>query len=141
VTPQATRFLEKAEKMLARADTMLGASLNEDAGRTAYLAAFHAVQALIFERLGRVLKTHKGIQTEFLRLTKDDRRFDPSLRNFLRQAYNLKAIADYETGPGADISADRAVAAVAAGKQFVAHVTELITAPGSGPTQGSEQPP
>ena len=56
MTPEAKRFLEKAHKLLAEADTMLGVGLNEAAGRTAYLAGFHAAQALIFERTGKVLK-------------------------------------------------------------------------------------
>jgi hypothetical protein len=54
---------------------MLGVRLNEDAGRAAYLAGYHAAQAFIFESVGKVFKTHKGVQTEFLRLTKDDPRF------------------------------------------------------------------
>jgi uncharacterized protein (UPF0332 family) len=83
VTPQAAGFLEKAQKLLTEADVMLSVKLNEAAGRTAYLAAFHAAQAFIFEHLGKVLKTHNGVQAEFLRLTKDDRRIDAELRLFL----------------------------------------------------------
>jgi predicted nucleotidyltransferase len=49
VTPEASRFLDKARKLLEHAKTMLSVSLNEDAGRTAYLAGFHAAQAFIFE--------------------------------------------------------------------------------------------
>ncbi|HJS85561.1 MAG TPA: HEPN domain-containing protein, partial [Acetobacteraceae bacterium] len=70
MTPQAARFLKKAEKLLAEADTMLKVGLNDPAGRTAYLAAYHAAQAFLFERLQKVLKTHSGVQSEFLRLTK-----------------------------------------------------------------------
>jgi uncharacterized protein (UPF0332 family) len=53
VTPEAARFLEKARTLLDHADTMLSVNLNDDAGRTAYLAGFHAAQALIFEHLGK----------------------------------------------------------------------------------------
>ena len=42
---------------------MLGVALHDAAGRTAYLAGFHAAQALIFDRIGRVVKTHHGVQT------------------------------------------------------------------------------
>jgi uncharacterized protein (UPF0332 family) len=52
VTPEADRFLQQAKKHLARGDTMLGVGLNDDAGRAAYLAAFHAAQAVIFEHTG-----------------------------------------------------------------------------------------
>ena len=107
---------------------MLGVELNDAAGRTAYLAGFHAAQAFIFERVGKVLKSHKGVHSEFLRLTKDDPRMDHALRTFLSRTYNLKAIADYETGPGSDISAERATEAVENGKRFVAHFAQLIAA-------------
>jgi len=83
--------------------------------------------------MGKALKTHKGVQTEFLRLTKDDPRFSLKLRGFLSQSYNLKAIADYETGPGSEVSAERATAAVEAGKQFVAHIAGLLSAPAHSP--------
>lgn len=75
--------------------------LNQAAGRTAYLASYHTAQAFVFERDGKVFKTHAGVQTEFLRLTKDDPRVDSELRGFLSRSYNLKALADYETGEGA----------------------------------------
>jgi uncharacterized protein (UPF0332 family) len=99
---EAARFLEKALKLLTRADIMLGVGLNESAGRNAYLAAFHAAQAYIFENAAKVLKTHNGVQAEFPRLTKDDPRIDAELRLFLSRAHNLKAIADYETGTGSE---------------------------------------
>ncbi len=45
MTPETDRFLQRAEKHLERGHTMLGVGLNDDAGRAAYLAAFHAAQA------------------------------------------------------------------------------------------------
>jgi len=127
VTPEAGRFLQNALNHLERASTMLSVSLNEDAGRAAYLAGLHAAQAFIFESTGKVFKTHNGVQTEFLRLTKDDPRFAPKLRTFLSHAYNLKAIADYEGGPSSEVSAEQATSAVEAGKQFVTHIAGLIS--------------
>ncbi len=85
MTPEAARFLQNAEKHLERGNIMLGAHLHDDAARAAYLAAFHAAQALIFERTGKVAKTHRGVQNEFLRLTKDDPSFAPDQRTFLSQ--------------------------------------------------------
>ena len=58
--------------MLARGWRMLEADLIDDAGRAAYLSAFHAAEVLIFERDRRALKTHRGVQSEFSRLIKDD---------------------------------------------------------------------
>jgi uncharacterized protein (UPF0332 family) len=91
---------------------------------------------LIFERADKVLKTHAGVQTEFLKLTRDDLRVDGELRGFLSRAYNLKALADYETGPDSSLSVDRAAAAVETGKRFVAHFADLIAGAG-GPDQDS----
>ena len=126
MTPDAVRFLEKARKQLDNAAAMLEIGLNEDAGRAAYLAGLQAAQGFIFEQCGKVVKTHNGVQTEFLRLTKDDPRFTIDHRIFLSQTYNLKAIADYETGPDASVSPDRAAQAVEAGRQFVAHIVSLL---------------
>jgi uncharacterized protein (UPF0332 family) len=83
VTPQAAQFLAKARHLLADADIMLRVGLNDAGGRSAYLAGFHAAQAFIFERSGKIFKTHHGVQTEFLRLTKDDPRVDGETRLFL----------------------------------------------------------
>jgi uncharacterized protein (UPF0332 family) len=115
--------------LLAEADIMLGVGLNAAAGRTAYLAAFHAAQAFIFERNGTVFKTHHGVQTEFLWLTKDDPRVDGGLRLFLSRTYNLKALADYETGPGSEVSAEQAAVAVEDGKRFVTRIAALVMEP------------
>jgi uncharacterized protein (UPF0332 family) len=61
MTPEADRFLEKARQCLANARANLGINLSNDAGRNAYFAAFHAAQALIFERAGKIAKTHQGV--------------------------------------------------------------------------------
>ncbi|HJS84700.1 MAG TPA: HEPN domain-containing protein [Acetobacteraceae bacterium] len=139
MTPQAARFPEKAEKLLAEAGTMLKVGLSDAAGRTADLAAYHAAQVFLFERLQKVLKTHSGVQSEFLRLTKDDPRVDPALRSFLSRAYNLKTIADYETGPGSEIALERAAQAVEEGKRFVANVAAVVSVPASRPESGTQR--
>jgi uncharacterized protein (UPF0332 family) len=54
--------LDKAGRCLIRARTILAAGIGEDAGRNAYLAAFHAAQALIAERTGKDAKPHKGVR-------------------------------------------------------------------------------
>jgi uncharacterized protein (UPF0332 family) len=105
---------------------MLAVGLNEDAGRTAYLAGFHAAQAFLFEATGRVFKKHASVQGEFGRLVKDDARFDAALRAFLPRAYNLKSIADYGTGPGSHVSGESARDAVQIARRFVESVTLLM---------------
>jgi len=126
VTPETGYFLDKARRLLGEAETMLGVHLNDAAGRTAYLAGFHAAQALISERTGKAAKTHKGVQSELHRLLKDMPGVDDDTRIFLSQTYNLKAIADYETGPGSEVPFEKAEAAVREAKRFVAKIVELL---------------
>ena len=102
MTPEAERFLAKARQTLEHGEAILGIGLGEEAARTAYLAAFHAAQALIYERTGREAKTHRGVHGQFALLSKDEASLPADLRRFLAQAYDLKAVADYATGAGGD---------------------------------------
>jgi uncharacterized protein (UPF0332 family) len=72
------------------------------------------------------VKRHRGVQRELARLTKDAPQFDQELRAFLGRTYNLKAIADYETGSGAKVSPEMAANAIGTAKRFVARMVELI---------------
>jgi uncharacterized protein (UPF0332 family) len=129
VKEQTAAYLEKARELLAQAETMLSVCLYEPAGRTAYLAGFHAAQALIFETSGRAYKRHGGVQGEFSRLVRNDPRVDGQIRAFLGRTYNLKGIADYLTGPGSHISAGMAREAIDSAKRFVECVAGLLPAP------------
>lgn len=126
MTPEAAAHLAKAHECISRARVILRAGVAEDAARNAYLAAFHAAQALIAERTGRGAKTHKGVHVAFARLTKDESRIGVELRRFLPQSFNMKAIADYELGPDAIIAAEEADAAIEMATRFVACITELL---------------
>jgi uncharacterized protein (UPF0332 family) len=121
VKPETGYFLDKARKSLREADSVMAINLHDLAGRMAYLAGFHAAQAFISERTDRSVKTHRGVRVELHRLTKDDPTFPAGLRAFLAKTYNLKAIADYDTGPGAEVSPERARIAVEQAKRFVAY--------------------
>jgi uncharacterized protein (UPF0332 family) len=126
VTPEAERYLEKARQCLSNARAELGINLSNDARRNAYLAAFHAAQALIFERTGKVARTHRGVHSEFARLAKVESRIDNSFPVFLTQAYNLKAVADYETGPGSVVPPERAAAAIETAGRFIESIGQLL---------------
>jgi hypothetical protein len=47
--------------------------------------------------------------------------------------FNLKKLADYETGPGSQVSAERAQEAIQTAQRFVDCVTSLIPPPGQQP--------
>ena len=93
----------------------------------AYLAAFHTSQALIFERTGKAAKTHQGVQSELHRLALNEPHIDKAFPPFLTQAYNLKAVADYETGANSDIPPERSAAAIETASRFLVCVAELLS--------------
>jgi uncharacterized protein (UPF0332 family) len=126
VTPEAAGRLDKARECLKRARSILAAGVSEDAARDAYLAAFHAAQALIAERTGRNVRTHKGMHVTFARLTRNEPRIDLELRRFLPESFNMKAVADYEVGPDAVIPAEQAVAAIETAARFIECIAVLI---------------
>ncbi len=129
--PETAAFFRKSRDFLAKAQDLLDAhQWPDEAGRAAYLAGFHAAQAFLFESTSKVFKSHKGVQKEFLRLTKDDSHFDMELRAFLGRAYNLKTIADYGTGLGSQVSAESARDAIQTARWFVERVAGLLPANG-----------
>jgi uncharacterized protein (UPF0332 family) len=127
VTPEATGYLDKARQCLAYARVNLGVDLGNDAGRNAHLATFHSAQAFIFDRIGKAAKTHNGVPTEFNRLAKNEPRIGQEFRRFLTQAYNMKAVADYEMGADAVIPTEHAAIAIATAERFVACIAALLT--------------
>lgn len=126
MTSETALHLAKARKCLANARASLGFGLTEDAGRSAYLTAYHAARAFVFERTGKLAKTHEVVQREFHRLARGEPRIDKEFPPFLTQAYNLKAVADYETGPDSEIPADHAGAAIRTAAHFLDCVVELL---------------
>ena len=63
---------------------------------------------------------------EFHRLAKSEPRIDKAFAPFLGQAYNLKAVGDYETGPDSNIPLERSAAALETATRFVACIAELL---------------
>lgn len=124
--PETSKFLAKARELIHRAPALLAQDFTDEAGRAAYFAGFHAAQALIFERTGRSSKTHIGVQAEFARLVRGEPIVDQELRAFLGRAYNPKAVADYESGPGSKVSAVRAAEAIASAARLIEAVEMLI---------------
>lgn len=119
MTPLARGHLDKARQSLANARVILSANLPDEAGRAAYISAFHAAQALISERTGTAPKTHAGVHSQFGMLAKGDPHFDIALRRFLSQAYELKTVADYDLELDVVVSPERAAAAIETAARFL----------------------
>jgi hypothetical protein len=59
------------------------------------------------------------VQSEFHRLARNEPHIDKAFPPFLTQTYNLKAVADYETGPDSDTPPERSAAAIETAARFV----------------------
>ena len=129
VTPEGALFLDKARRCLVQARMISSLSIDDAVGRSAYLACFHAAQALIFERERRVVKTHNGVHTEWQRLTRPDRDMAPDLRGFLSRSFRLKVVADYGLDPLDRVTADQALEAITMAERLIAHVEAKLAAP------------
>ena len=90
MTPTAADYFEKAQRDLDEARKIFSIGLAAVAARSAYYAAFHADEALIFERTGKIAKTHAGVRAEFARLTKTGPEEARALPTFLAKAYGLQ---------------------------------------------------
>ncbi len=125
---ESAAHLEKASLAPMKARTMITVGYGDEAGRFAYLAAFHAAQAFTLERSGQVSKTHSGVHSQFGKLAKDDPNFDLPLRQFLSRAYEMKVAADYDLSVETAVPLDRAQAAIDEGARFVDCVVSIINA-------------
>lgn len=127
MTPEAADHLEKPRHCLSRARVILASDVPEVAGREAYLAAFHAAQALIAERTGKDARTHRGVHVQFARLTRDEPAIDEMLRRFLPQSYDMKAISDYGVGPDDGVPRAQAAVAIETAERFIDSIGSLLT--------------
>jgi uncharacterized protein (UPF0332 family) len=127
VKRESADYLERGVRALASAKAIAQIGEHRVAAREAYLAAFHAAEAYIFEYAGKTSKTHRGVRALFNQLAKGDPRIPPACAGFLAEGYDLKSIADYGGGPfGAVISEDDSTEAIAAADSMIRVITERL---------------
>jgi len=126
LTPEAADYLAKARGDLSDARKVITIGLATMAARATYYAAFHAAEAFIIERTGKVAKSHSGVRSEFARLAKDTPALDKTYSTFLAKAYSYKEIGDYRVDPGAIVTDADAKDAIDDATRFVEHVTVLL---------------
>jgi uncharacterized protein (UPF0332 family) len=124
--PETSKFLEKARQCLASGRANLSIHESNDAGRNAYLTAYHAAQAYIYSKSDTVAKTHKGVHSLFTQLAKDDQRIPRELQRFISQAYDLKAVADYEFGSDSIIPIERSEAAIETAAKLLNCIASIV---------------
>lgn len=98
MTPEARDYLVKAREELAEARAIMGIGLAKAAARSAYYAAFHAAEALLVARTGRIAKTHTGIRTALAQLLREASPSDRDLLTFLRVPINTRSSATMVSG-------------------------------------------
>ena len=128
MTPEAAAHLARAKEGLDEARMVAALPLARLAARSAYHAAFHAAEALLIARAGKVAKTHAGVQAEFARPTRDLPASDGELRRMLGRGYAFKELADYGTDPTRVVTGEDASALIADATRFVARIAELLAA-------------
>ncbi len=94
MTPEAEASLIRARRDLDEARMVAALPLARAAARSAYYAAFHAAEAFIVDRSGKIAKTHRGVHSEFARLIKDRAEDDRRLGRTLLDGYRYKELAD-----------------------------------------------
>jgi uncharacterized protein (UPF0332 family) len=125
--PETADCLAKARECLDGAKQIAGLPLPQVAAREAYLAAFHAAEAYIFEQTGRTVKTHRGLRSTFSRLARSEPRIAPEYLTFLARAYELKSIADYSVGPAArPITGNDAARAIESAERLIDTISQLL---------------
>jgi uncharacterized protein (UPF0332 family) len=83
VKAETADYLDKSRHCVAGAKTIAAAGLPDVAAREAYLAAYHAAEAYIFERTNKAAKTHRGVRSQFNRLAQREPGIEREFLTFL----------------------------------------------------------
>ena len=113
----------KAREHLEFAHYALASEYAGEAGRSAYMAAFHTALAFIAARSGKSRKTHGGTRSEFARLTRQDPRIGREQVSLPGWSYDLKNAADYDQE--ARVSLAEAEGAIYESSQLVETIAAL----------------
>lgn len=125
MSPETLDELALARQHLEDATAILNLKLAHIAAREAYLAAFHAAEALVQVRSGRAAKTHRGLRSEFARLIRSEPGIAAEFNRFLAAAYELKSIADYSATPRS-ITMDEATSAIATADRMIDAIAGVL---------------
>ena len=125
--PTAKLFLEKAERALDAARTLLAAKSAEGACNRAYYAMFDAAHAALFalrlEEITAPIKTHNGLIAKFGEHLVRPGRLPVEHGEALNVVQRFRQIADYSGEP---IELDRAAWSVERAEAFVAAVKARV---------------
>lgn len=125
---EAASYLARAEERLRDARAAEAVGMPRVAVREAYLAVFHAAQAVIFESRQQVAKTHSGARTLFAVVVAEWPTIPADATRFLAHGFRDKTIADYgSVEETAEIGPLQANTAVSQAVVLVAAITQALT--------------
>jgi uncharacterized protein (UPF0332 family) len=125
MSPESTDYLGTAQWSLDEARAILEAGHFEIASREAYAAALNAARAIIYEKTGKVTKTHSGARAQLYKLIREGLPFDRDLADFLARGFEVKLQVDY--GPVERISRAEAESFVNVAEAFLAAAKAVLT--------------
>lgn len=123
--------LTKARETIAFARYALAGGYSDEAGRSAYMAAYHAALAFIATHSATLPKTHSGARSEFGRLARQEPRITREQISLLGWAYELKNASDY--GQLHTVLAEDAERAMDEAARLIDTVTSIVTPTDSPP--------
>jgi uncharacterized protein (UPF0332 family) len=133
LTPESAQELAAARRHLSDAKAIIGLDIAHVAAREAYLAAYHAAQAILHDRTGNFAKTHRGLRSEFARLARAEPRLDPAFSRFLANAYEVKSVADYGTEPES-VSTEAAKEVIDTAERMIDAIASVLVPAGDSAT-------
>ncbi|MEJ0016492.1 MAG: HEPN domain-containing protein [Acetobacteraceae bacterium] len=126
----AAGHLAKARDNIGFARYALAGEYFEEAGRSAYMAAYHAALAFIVGCGGKAPKTHSGVRSEFARLARGEMRIGRAQVALLGWSYELKNAADY--GQEHAVSLAVAERAIDEASQLIETIATIVRPTGGG---------
>lgn len=98
MTSEISQRLSKARRLVRVAKTYNPTKDAEGVAHHAYYAMYHAATAVLLYREGQYPKTHSALVSRFRLFAKDLSAASRDQGRALRQAYELRLLADYDAG-------------------------------------------
>ena len=117
--------LAKARETIEFARYALAGGYSDEAGRSAYMAAYHAAMAFIAACTGTSPKTHSGARSEFGRLAREEPRITRQQVSLLGWTYELKNVSDY--GQPRTVAVEDAERAIDEAAKLIETITRIVT--------------
>jgi len=126
VKPIAEKYLEKAERAIRAAATLMASETPEFAPGRAYYAMFYATQALLYEK-GIELRKHGAVHSAFGEQFAKTGLLDAKLHRWLLNAYDDRIVGDY--GADAEMSSEQVALVIEHAREFLAVSQRFLRQP------------